>query len=221
MDHLDSFTYRNASSGGQILDTYGVNDVRRIRAVLLDYNAENNLSVESLFKRLCAAERGSDNVGFSFKTFQRFLAGSRQTRAETVAVCARFAKGLPNRPHAFHALGEALAALYKMPLPPDIAGTYTLASSEGFSTELSIATPSAGFALVTEKHTVPSRRLHDGVLVSSAHDEYFVLSRDRLMLKPRYITIFIDIAFVCDRAAQRYPGEKAVDYVATFMRATE
>jgi hypothetical protein len=62
------------------LDTYDANEVTRIRAVLSDYAAQNTLSVEKLFKRLCAAERSTpETVGFSFKTFQRFLAGTHQS----------------------------------------------------------------------------------------------------------------------------------------------
>jgi hypothetical protein len=223
MDHSDSFTYRNASPGGQILDTYTDAARARIRAVLLDYNAENKLSVEGLFKRLCAAERGSENVGFSFKTFQRFLAGSRETRPETVAVCARFAKGLPNRPGPFHALGEALYALYKKPLNAEIAGSYTLTSGDLISTQISISAPAQGFALVSEKHTSPLHRLHDGVLVSTAPGEYLMLLRDRLMLTPRYITTLAGtkhvepIAFVSDHPSPLYPARLPASYTAVFI----
>jgi hypothetical protein len=221
MDHLDSFTYRNASPGGQILDTYNEAAGARIRAVLLDYNAENKMSVERLFKRLCANERGSENVDFSFKTFQRFLAGSRETRPETVAVCARFAKTLPNRPSPFHALGEALRALYKTPLPPDIAGSYNLVPRNLSTqiTQISISTPSDGFALATEKHTEPISRLHDGVLVSTAPGEYLIFLRDRLMLSPRYVATHGEAAFVYDHARRLYPGDLAYNYPAVFTRA--
>ena len=230
MDHLDSFTYRNASPGGQILDTYNDNERARIRAVLLDYGKENRLSVENIFKRLCAAEHCTpETVGFSFKTFQRLLAGAPPVQEgkplrrgdKAVAAAARFAKGLPNRPDAFHALGQALHALYKRDLSPAIAGSYTLTLGENISTQISISAPAQGFALVREKHTAPVSRFHDGVLVSTGLGKYLILSRDRLMLLPRYIATAGTEAFVYDHAGSLYPGEAFVDYTAIFTRARE
>jgi hypothetical protein len=206
------------------LDTYDANEVTRIRAVLSDYAAQNTLSVEKLFKRLCAAERSTpETVGFSFKTFQRFLAGTHQSGDNVILACARFAKGLPNRPDAFHALGEALRALYKTPLPPDIAGSYDLVPLNISTqiTQISISTPSDGFALVSETHTDPISRLHDGVLVSTAPGELLILLRDRLMLSPRYIATHGDGAHVYDHARNLYPGNLAYNYSAVFTRAEE
>ena len=203
------------------MDTYDATERARIRAVLRAYMSEKRIRLPKLHKRICAAARITpETVGFSFKTFQRFMAGSHDTGDEAVGFCARFVAGLPNQAHAFQIFGEALVAIYKTPLPPDITGTYTLTSSEGFSTQLSISSPSGGFALATEKHTAPTWRLHDGVLVSTAPGEYMILSRDRLMLSPRYITTKGDAAFVYDHARSLYQGHPDFpNYQAVFTRA--
>jgi hypothetical protein len=57
------------------LGTFNDSERARIRAVLVGYAKENGLSVVELYKRVCAAERTPEAVGFSFKTFQRFVAG--------------------------------------------------------------------------------------------------------------------------------------------------
>jgi hypothetical protein len=220
MDDLDRFTYRNASPGGQILDTYTDSERARIRAILLNYMMETGLRSRKLYDRICAAGGNAEAAGLSFKTFQRFLANTVRVGDEAVAVCARFAKGLQSRPIPFHALGEALHALYKTPLPPDIAGSYNLVLGN-LSTQISISPSSEGFALVTEKHTAPIKRLHDGVLVSIAPGEYLISSRDRLMLTPRYIATHANIAFVFDHARVLYAGEAGKDFIANFTRATE
>jgi len=206
-------------SEGHILDTYTDAERVRIRAVLLDYAKEKQLSVEKLYKALCLAERSTPD--FSVKTFQRFLANTVRVGDEVVAACARFVRGLPNRPDAFYALGEALHALYKVPLPPDIAGSYNLVPRNLSTqiTQISISTPSDGFARAVEKHTDPISRLHDGVLVSTAPGEYLILLRDRLVLSPRYVATHGDAASVYDHARKLYPGDLAWNYAATFTRA--
>jgi len=223
MDDLDSFTYRYASPGGQILDTYNTNERALIRAVLLNYAAEKNLSIEDLYKTICIAERSTpETIGFSFRTFQRFMAGTHDTGVEAVAVCARFAKGLPNRPTVFHALGESLHALFKIPLSSDLAVSYELRHDD-ISTVISVSARAAGFALVSEKHTSPLHRLHDGVLVATAPGEYLMLLRDRLMLTPRYITTLAGtkhvepIAFVSDHPSPLYPARLPGSYTAVFI----
>jgi hypothetical protein len=220
MDHLDSSTCRNGSQGGHILDTYTDAERARIRAVLLDYAKEKQLSVEKLFKALCLAERSTpETVGFSFKTFQRFLANTVRVGDEVVAACARFAKTLPNRPTALDALGEALLGLYKTPLPADIAGNYTLTTSaEGLETKIVVSPPANGFALVKETRSPPLRRLHDGVLVSMAKGEYLIFSRDRLLLSLRYITTMGDAAFVYDHAKSPYLAQHPGGHSAVFIK---
>jgi hypothetical protein len=207
------------------LDTYTAEDCARFRAVLFAYCGENSISsMSELFMRLCAADRSSpDSIGLSSRTFRRFMAGSHETSKKAIAVIARFARGLPNRPDAFHALGEALHALYKVPLPPDIAGSYNLVPRNLSTqiTQISISTPSDGFARVAEKHTDPISRFHDGVLVSTAPVEYLILLRDRLMLSPRYIATHGDAASVYDHARRLYPGDLAWNYNAVFTRAQE
>ena len=202
------------------MDIYDDKERARIRAVLLNYMMETGLRPRKLYDRICAAARNAEAAGLSFKTFQRFLANTVRVGDEAVAVCARFAGGLQNRPIPFHALGEALHALYKTPLPPDIAGSYNLVSGN-LSTQISISPSSEGFALVTEKHATPIRRLHDGVLVSTARDEYLILLRDRLMLRPRYIATHGSAAFVYDHARGLHPGHPAINYAAVFTRLPE
>jgi hypothetical protein len=187
MDDLDSFTYRNASPGGQILDTYTDSERARVRAILLDYAADNGLSVEKLYKAFCRAERSTpETVGFSFKTFQRFLAGTVRVGDEVVAACARFAKGLPNRPTVFHALGEALHALYQTPLPPDLPASYDLVCDGDLSTAISINNRYDGFALVTERWK-RVHRIHDGVLVPTSPGNYLFVLKDRNLRTSRQI----------------------------------
>jgi hypothetical protein len=220
MNHLDTCTYRNGSKGGHILDTYTDAERARIRAVLLDYAKEKQLSVEKLYKALCLAERSTpETVGFSFKTFQRFLANTVRVGDEVVAACARFAKTLPNRPTAFDALGEALRGLYKKPLPPDIAGSYII-SSGNLSTQVTVSEPVDGFARVKEIHPPPMRRVHEGVLVSPVEYQYMIVSRDRLLLVPRYIGINGNAAFVYDHARTIDSGQHGISYSATFTKET-
>jgi hypothetical protein len=78
------------------LGTFNDSERARIRAVLVGYAKENGLSVVELYKRVCAAERTPEAVGFSFKTFQRFVAGTVRVSDEAVAACARFVRELPN-----------------------------------------------------------------------------------------------------------------------------
>jgi hypothetical protein len=203
------------------LDSDDEKERARIRAILNDYMAEKGIRLPKLFKRICAArymaERNpEEDVGFSFKTFQRLMSAKDGDKA--VAVCARFVERLPHRPTVFHALGEALNALYKVPLPPDIAGSYNLVSNN-LSTQISISTPSDGFALASEKHTSPIHRLHDGVMVSTAPGEYLILLRDRMMLSPRYVATHGEAAFVYDHARTLYPGHPTFNYAAVFARA--
>ena len=200
------------------MDTYDDKERARIRAVLLAYATEKRLSVEKLYKRLSPGESGSpETLGFSSKTFQRCLANTVRVGDDVVAACARFAKTLPNRPIAFHALGEALLALYKKPLPPDIAGNYII-SSGNLSTQVTVSEPVDGFALVKEIHPPPIRRFHDGVLVSPAEGEYMIISRDRLMLTPRYIAINGDAAFIYDHMRSLEPGPHGTSYSAMFTK---
>jgi hypothetical protein len=205
------------------LDIYDAAERARIRAVLLNYISEKVLSVEKLYNAICAAERSTpETIGFSFKTFQRFMAGTRNTGNDAVAICARFAKRLPNQPTVFHALGESLHALYKIPLSSDLAGSYELRSPDT-STVISVSARAEGFALVSEKHTSPLHRLHDGVLVATAPGEYLILLRDRLNLTPRYITTYAGTkhveptAFVCDHPSPLYPARLPASYTAVFI----
>ena len=188
------------------MDTYDDSERVRIRAVLVSYAKENLLSVEKLYKRLCAAERTSaEALGFSFKTFQRFLAGTVRVSDEAVGVCARFAEGLPHKPTTFHALGETLYALYKTPLPPDLAGSYALVSAE-CHTLVSVSSSFEGFALVTERHLVPRHRVFDGVMVSSSPGGLLIMLKDRHLLTPRHITTTGSAAAVYERCPLLHPG---------------
>jgi hypothetical protein len=206
------------------LDIYVAGDRARFRAVLAAYLAENRLRLPKLYKRICAAQHVTEDAGFSFKTFQRFMAGTHQTGDEAVAICARFVNNLPKRLEAFTMLGEALYALYTIPLPFDLRGIYELRSDDR-TTSMAIGIPEiihtdgflkATFALVTEKHTAPSHRLHDGVLISTADGEYLILLKDRMTRNPRYIAIRGSTAFVYDHA--RSFEQKIHNYAAEFKR---
>jgi hypothetical protein len=167
------------------LDTYNDADRARIRAVLLDYAAENKLSVEGLFKRLCAAERGSENVPFSFRTFQRFLAGSRETRPETVAVCARFAKTLPGQRLETHRVADCLREFYNRE-PDAISGVYSVKTADSPLSELTIWHPinTRLSYIVTERSAGKLARLYDGALVFTGTG-IMALLKDRLIRTAR------------------------------------
>ena len=114
---------------------------------------EKRLSMQKLYKAICLAERSTpETMGFSFKTFQRFLAGTGRVGDEVVAVCARFAKGLPRPARYFHALGESLHALFKIPLSRPIwrfLTPYTVTTISSTLIFQSIPRRGRGFALVS------------------------------------------------------------------------
>jgi hypothetical protein len=162
--------------------------------------------VEKLYKRICAAERSSpEAIGFSFKTFQRFMAGSHETGEETVAVCTRFAEGLPRRPTVFHALGERLYALYQTPLPPDLAPSYNLVSGDN-RTVISVSAATEGFALVSERHLGRFHRTFDGVLVSLYPRGFLIILKDRNLKTPRQIMTSNQVAAIYEYCLPLHPG---------------
>ena len=67
----------------------------RIRAVLLNYLTDSGLRQPKLYKAICLAERSTpETVGFSFKTFQRFLARKGRVGDEVVADMRPLRKGI-------------------------------------------------------------------------------------------------------------------------------
>jgi hypothetical protein len=165
--HLDSFTYRNAFPGEQILDTFNDAERARIRAALVSYMKENSpLSVEKLYKRLSPGESGSpETLGFSFKTFQRFIAGTHRVGDEVVAVCARFVERLPGGRLETHRMADCLREFYKRE-PDAISGVYRVATADTPLSELTIHPPDSKRSyVVTERSTGKLARVYDGALV--------------------------------------------------------
>jgi hypothetical protein len=203
------------------LDTFNDEARARIRGVLLAHAKENQLSVDKLFQALCRADRQTaQTVGFSFKTFQRFLADTHRVGDDVVAACARFAKGLPNRSSSFDALGSALYATYKIPLMTDIAGSYTLNSNGKSLARVTISPPYGGdFSLVTEHLLGRMHRLFDGVLVRTGSDNYFCLLKDRSMRTPHTITIRANEAVVYDFCPLLHPGQPYILRTGKLTRA--
>ena len=198
------------------MDTYDDHERARIRAALVGY-AENGLTYRSSLSACATPSTGRKTSALALKPLRDFWRGCVSDK--TMAVCARFVKRLSNRSNPLHVLGQALAALYKSPLPPDIAGSYALTSGAMFQTRISVAAPSAGFAIIKEEHAEPIKRLHDGVLVSTAPGEYLILSRDRVMLSPRYIATKDKAALVYDHARSLYQaGHPAFNYAAVFTK---
>ncbi|HKN20671.1 MAG TPA: hypothetical protein VJX73_04610 [Terracidiphilus sp.] len=188
------------------MDTYDDAARARIRAVLKNYAKENTLSVDDLYEALCKAERRTrETIGFTFRTFQRFMAGSHETGKKTVAVCARVAEGLPRRPTVFHALGERLYALYQTPLPPDLAPSYNLVSGDN-RTVISISAAAEGFALVTERHLGRFHRIFDGVLVSLYPRGFLIILKDRNLKTPRQIMTSNQVAAIYEYCLPLHPG---------------
>ena len=168
------------------------NERESIRWALIDYMKGHKIGVPTLAARIKASHPREMEI--PWKTLQRFLAG-RRTKDIALTICKNFVATLPpNRPTAFQALGQALRIIYNHPLPPDIAGTYDLAT-EDFSTTLSITNTSDGYALVTER--CPEKHyIHDGVIVATATAARLVTLRDRLLLTPRYLMVSGESAYV-------------------------
>jgi hypothetical protein len=133
---------------------FDLTERERIRRVLIDYMKAHKIGVPTLAARIKASHPREMEI--PWKTLQRFLGPLRKpleeapepatkkpmkparTRDMALIICKTFVEKLPNKPTAFQALGQALHALYKQPLPPDIAGPYDL-NGEYFNTMLSIS----------------------------------------------------------------------------------
>jgi hypothetical protein len=160
------------------LDTYDTNERALIRAILVSYAKENSLSVEKLYKRLCAAERSPEAVGFSFKTFQRFMAGS--VGDKVIAVCARFVKTLPGQRVETHRVADCLREFYDRE-PDAISGVYSVSAADSPLSELTIRHPSDSMKsyIVTERSAGKLARVYDGALVFTG-TAIMALLKDRL-----------------------------------------
>lgn len=202
------------------MDIYDDAERDSIRAVMLNYLTDSGLRQPKLYMAICLAERSTpETVGFSFKTFQRFLARKGRVGDEVVGTCARFAKGLHGRPDTFHALGEALHAMFNRPFPAGFDGVYAI-TSDDIVTHLVIRPPSPGFALATEERSQAGqiRRQYDGIIVSTGQDSYIAILKDRVMRTPRSVMMHDDSAVVYERCPPMHPGQARIHYEARFAR---
>jgi hypothetical protein len=180
----------------------------RIRWALLAYMREHKIGTPELAKRIKKSHPREMEI--PLKTLQRTLGplrppkdptkepkGPTRTHDMALIICKAFVEKLPNKPMPFQALGQALYAIYKQPLSPDIAGTYDLVLPEASSTTtLSISAPSDGCAFVNERSI--NGQIHDGIIVATAHNAHLAVLRDRLMLTPRYVMFTSDQGYVCE-----------------------
>ena len=169
------------------MDTYTDEDRARFRAVLFAYCKEHSISsIDKLFTRICAAERSSpEAIGFSFKTFQRFMAGSHETSEKTITVIARFAKGLPGQRVETHRVADCLREFYNRE-PDVISGVYRVSTADSPLSELTIRSTSKSYQsyVVTERSTGKLARVYDGALVFTGTG-ILALLKDRLMRTAR------------------------------------
>ena len=110
-----------------------------------------------------------ETVGFSFKTFQRFLAGNRRVGDEAVGGLRPLRRRYcPARLETHRMPGEALHAIYNRPLSRGYRGVYAI-TSWSISDHLVIRPLSAGVLRCHGAFNRPSslRRLYDGALVST------------------------------------------------------
>ena len=118
-------------------------------------------------------------------------------------ICKAFVDKLPNKPMPFHALGQALEAIYKQPFHSDLAGEFDLIYEDAVSSRFSISEPSDGYALVTERNDF--HHIFDGVIVATSGGSYLVVLKDRLMLSPRYVMLRDDDAHVYEFSPLKHP----------------
>ena len=176
------------------MDTYNDNERARIRAVLASYAKENRLSVEKLYKALCTAERSTpETVGFSFKTFQRFMDGTVRVGDKAVAVCARFAERLPGQRLETHRIADCLREFYNRE-PDAIAGVYRVLTADSPVSELTIHPPDSRKSYtVTERSAGKLARVYDGALVFTGTG-IMALLKDRVMRTARVHMLHLNSA---------------------------
>ena len=200
---------------GQILasvstpgNEFDLSERERIRQALLAYMREHKIGTPTLAERIKKSHPREMEI--PLKTLQRTLGPLRKPKDPTkepkrpsrthdmaLIICKTFVDKLPNKPMPFQVLGQALCAIYKQPLSPDITGIYDLILPEASSTTtLSISAPSDGCALANERSI--NGQIHDGVVIATAHNAHLAVLRDRLMLTPRYVMFTGDQGYVCE-----------------------
>ena len=158
---------------------YDTRERERIRAALIGYMKEHLIGVPTLAKRI--KEAHPRQMEIPLRTLQRFLAGLR-TNDMALDICAAFVENLPNKPTAWHALAEALNALYSITAKIDRAGEYSLSAT--FQREPSRITLTPSGLFLTVKEFIPPHTIYDGIMFFPGPANIAIL-RDRLMLTLR------------------------------------
>ena len=211
---------------------FDLTERERIRRALIDYMKAHRIGVPTLAERIKKSHPREMEI--PWKTLQRFLGPLRKpleeapepatkkpmkpTRTRDIAliICQTFVEKLPNKPTEFQALGQALHAFYKQPLPVDIAGPYDL-DAEYYHNMLSISAPADGYALVNERST--RNHIYDGVIIATGQQARLVIMRDRLMLTPRYLMVSGQVAYVYEFSPFKYGGDSYMIYQARWSRS--